>query len=334
MDKYEYQKIIREKYLVNGIGETRDADMMAYDALIHTGAKILEHFSSHERICISVSGGSDSDCIVHLVCTYFPEFLDKCKFVFVNTGLEYDATKRHLCDLEKRYGIEIDKIRGKSVVTACRKFGFPILNKAKAKSINQYLRGTPKGEYLVFRADGAMYSFKQSERELARYLKENGIMVSSKCCDISKKEPLYKYIGENSTDLNVSGERKAEGGQRATAHKSCFAEGIHGIDKYMPLWWWSDETKRIFKKTEGIRYSDCYEVWGMKRTGCVGCPFGKDTAHELELMYQYEPKLFKAVMAVFGQAYELTDRFNCRRKKCLPDSFQMTLTGEVERNKP
>ena len=135
-------------------------------------------------------------------------------------------------------------------------------------------------------------------------------------------------------DLNVTGERKAEGGVRSTSHKSCFEELNHGIDKFMPLWWWSDETKADFKAKEEIRYSDCYEVWGMKRTGCVGCPFGKDTAHELELMYQYEPKLYKAVMAVFGQAYELTDRFNCRRKKCLPDSFQMTLTGEIERNKP
>lgn len=328
MNRPEFAAAIREKYMLNESLDTGQR-FEAYDALFHTGSKLLDYFGSHERIAISVSGGSDSDCIVHLVCTYFPEFLEKCKFVFVNTGLEYDATKRHLCDLEKRYGIEIDRIRGKSVVTAIRKYGVPILNKAKSKNINLYLRGTPKGEYLVFQADGALYSFTKSERELARYLKENGIMVSSKCCDISKKEPLYQYMKQNHTDLNVSGERKAEGGVRATVNKSCFSENVHGIDKYMPLFWWSDETKRIFKKTEGIRYSDCYEVWGMKRTGCVGCPFGKDTAHELELMYQYEPKLYKAVMAVFGQAYELTDRFNCRRKKCLPDSFQMTLTGEI-----
>lgn len=153
------------------------------------------------------------------------------------------------------------------------------------------------------------------------------------CCDVSKKKPLKQYQKEHDIDLAVTGERKAEGGARAVQNKSCFREDDK-CDRYMPLFWWSDETKRIFKKTEGIRYSDCYEVWGMKRTGCVGCPFGKDTAHELELMYQYEPKLYKAVMAVFGQAYELTDRFNCRRNKCLPDSFQMTLTGEIERNKP
>jgi 3'-phosphoadenosine 5'-phosphosulfate sulfotransferase (PAPS reductase)/FAD synthetase len=125
--------------------------------------------------------------------------------------------------------------------------------------------------------------------------------------------------------LSVTGERKAEGGQRAVVHKTCFEEGNHGIDKFMPLFWWTDETKADFKKSEEIRYSDCYEIWGMKRTGCVGCPFGKDTAEELRLMHEYEPNLYNACMKVFGQAYELTDRFNCRRKKCLPDFIQLRL---------
>ena len=53
-------------------------------------------------------------------------------------------------------------------------------------------------------------------------------------------------------------------------------------------------------------------------------------AEELELMFQYEPNLYAACMAVFGQAYELTDRFNCRRRKCLPEYMQYTLTGDKE----
>ena len=302
-------------------------------AVINTCIKMQQYFREHESICISVSGGSDSDCIVHLVCTYFPEYLGKCRFVFVDTGLEYAATKRHLFDLEARYGITIDKIRGKSVVYACKMHGFPILNKVKAHYIDMYRRRTPKGYYLVFEADDPKmhFRFTEQERELARYLDENGINVSAKCCDVSKKKPLHDYHKENNADLTVTGERKAEGGQRAISHTSCFEEG-KALDKYMPLFWWSDEVKAAFKAAEGIRYSDCYEVWGMKRTGCVGCPFGKNTAEELELMFQYEPKLFAACMKVFGLSYELTDRFNCRRKKCLPEFMQMTLTGEIERS--
>ena len=212
-------------------------------------------------------------------------------------------------------------------MTAIRKYGFPILSKIKSKFLNYYLRGVPSGEKYVF-MDGykvARLQFTEGQKNLARYLKDNGIMVSEKCCEISKKKPIYAYIKSAGIDLNVTGERSAEGGQRSLRHKSCFEEGNHGVDKYMPLWWWSDRTKAAFKDAEGIRYSDCYEVYGMKRTGCCGCPFNLDIAKDLQAMYQFEPQLYKACMSVFGQAYELTDQFNCRKKKCLPDAIQLRL---------
>lgn len=326
----EYADAIREKYLTNGTGDTGKR-FEVYDALFHTGAKLIDYFGSHERILISVSGGSDSDCIVHLVCTYFPEFLEKCKFVFVNTGLEYDATKRHLCELEKRYGIEIDRIRGKSVVTVVRQYGFPILSKTRSEDIFYYLQGRP---WAVDRIDGEAnkekprYAYSNEMIDMVHYIKKNGLKVSARCCNKSKKEPIKKFMRLNGIELNVTGERKAEGGQRATQHKSCFEEHKDGIHKYMPLWWWSDQVKAAFKDAEAIQYSDCYEVYGMKRTGCCGCPFSLNVADDLKAMFEHEPRLFTACMNVFGQAYELTDRFKCRRKKCLPEFMQMTLEME------
>lgn len=317
MERTEWYPILWKKY----------PDFVTFSEIEHTFHRMLEIFHEHERILISVSGGSDSDCIVHLVCAYFPEYIDKCHFVFVDTGLEYDATKRHLCDIEKRYGVEIKRLRGVSVVTAVAKHGFPILSKSKSHNIDLYLRGLPSGERSVF-GDAAKHwslRFTEKQKELVRYLERNHIKVSAKCCDISKKNPLFKYIKENNIDLDVTGERQAEGGQRALIHKSCFEPGNHGIDKYMPLWFWSDKTKADFKRIEGILYSDCYEVYGMKRTGCCGCPFNLNIADELAIMAQYEPMLYKACMRVFGQSYELMDRFNVRRKKCIPEVIQFQL---------
>lgn len=137
--------------------------------VLHTCIKMNNYFREHDSIAISVSGGSDSDCIVHLVCKYFPEYLEKCKFVFVNTGLEYDATKRHLCDLEKRYGIEIDKIRGLSVVTSCKRYGFPILNKGKAHNLDLLLRKQPSGYRLVHEMEDSQFSFTERERACTVY---------------------------------------------------------------------------------------------------------------------------------------------------------------------
>lgn len=321
MRRFEYEPILKQKY----------PDVEIFSEIFRTFRKIEEHIGSHERISISVSGGSDSDCIVHLICEYFSEYLEKCRFVFVNTGLEYDATKRHLCDLETRYGIRIDRIRGMSVVTACRKYGFPIINKMKSYMLGQYVDGKKWPVGYIFGDKIRTFNslkFTDGQKQLALYLKENNIKVSKECCSYSKKKPLSDYQEEHHIDLIVTGERKAEGGQRAIAHESCFEEHKDGMHKYMPLWWWSNTSKAAFKNAEGIRYSDCYEVYGMKRTGCCGCPFNLNIADDLQTMYRYEPMLYRACMAVFGQSYDLMDRFHCRRKKCLPEFIQLTFDAE------
>lgn len=297
-------------------------------AVYETILKMRQHFGNHESILISVSGGSDSDCIVHLVCKYFPEYLHKCRFVWVDTGLEYDATKRHLKDLEKKYGIQIERIRGKSVVWAVKQYGVPILSKEKSQYIADYVRGVPYAQKIINKT--GRFGFSENQRALVEHIRTHGIAISKKCCDISKKKPLHDYMKANDVDLNVTGERKAEGGQRAAAHRSCFECHTDGINKYMPLWWWSDETKADFKQAEKIRFSDCYEVYGMKRTGCCGCPYNLNLNSDLAIMRHYEPQLFKACMNVFGQSYRLTDQFNARRKKILPDEIQLLLGTESE----
>ena len=66
----------------------------ADEARIHnTMGKMALYLSNHQSICVSVSGGSDSDIIVHIIATYFREYLPKIHFVFANTGIEYRATR-------------------------------------------------------------------------------------------------------------------------------------------------------------------------------------------------------------------------------------------------
>jgi 3'-phosphoadenosine 5'-phosphosulfate sulfotransferase (PAPS reductase)/FAD synthetase len=179
MRRFEYYPILKEKY----------PDIEAFSEIERTCRKIEEHIGSHEHICISVSGGSDSDCIVHLVYTYFPEYLDKCHFVFVNTGLEYAATKRHLCDLEKRYGITIDRIRGQSVVTVVKKYGIPILSKYKSEMIRKHINGNQYAWGYIFgdkvKTNHSMM-FTDAQKTLVQYLVDNQIKISALCCTYSK----------------------------------------------------------------------------------------------------------------------------------------------------
>lgn len=94
----------------------------------------------------------------------------------------------------------------------------------------------------------------------------------------------------------------------------------------MPLFFWNDETKQYYKESEGIRYSDCYEVWGMKRTGCVGCPCNSQVGEALKMIEKYEPKLYKACINIFGESYRLMDEFCTRRKTRILEE-QLKLEG-------
>lgn len=121
---------------------------------------------------------------------------------------------------------------------------------------------------------------------------------------------INRFIEENGFDLNIVGIRKAEGGARQTAYKNCFSEASEKhIAQYRPIFWFKNNDKEQFNNHYEICNSDCYNVWGLPRTGCSGCPYALDIEHELEAVRQYEPKLYKALINVFGESYEYTRKY-------------------------
>lgn len=133
--------------------------------------------------------------------------------------------------------------------------------------------------------------------------------ISDKCCKYAKKDVGNKCIKENGYELDIIGVRKAEGGNRATAYKNCFDENGDGCDNYRPLFWYTNSDKEEYERHYGIEHSRCYEEYGLKRTGCAGCPFSGDIEFNLEVIQKYEPKLYKAVNNIFGDSYEYTKKY-------------------------
>lgn len=202
---------------------------MLYEARIaETLGKMKYHLSTHNSIAVGVSGGSDSDIVVHLIATNFRDFLPKIHFVFSDTGLEYEATKRHLKELEEKYDINIERIRGVSVVHAVKKYGVPVLSKDYSVKAHYFSTGSKWAN--DWRNRSGRYSagrFCASDKEikLAEAIKQRGIKVSDKCCLVSKKNPIHNFEKNIDADLSITGERRSEGGLRATKHKSCFEDG-------------------------------------------------------------------------------------------------------------
>lgn len=68
--------------------------------------KCERHLFLHKRIMVSLSGGSDSDIMLDLIQRVLAEkrynYDSEIHYVFFDTGIEYEATKRHLDYLEQK----------------------------------------------------------------------------------------------------------------------------------------------------------------------------------------------------------------------------------------
>ena len=295
------------------------------DNLIRAYSKINSTKYTHP-IC-SVSGGGDSDVMLDIVWKCDKE--DKVEYVWFDTGLEYQATKDHLKYLEEQYGIEIKKYKAiKPIPITCKEFGQPFLSKYVSEMIQRLQRHNFKWEDKPFEELYKEYpkckialqwwcNCNISDRfNIARnrYLKEFMLenppqfKISNKCCKYAKKDVVHKVIKDNNCDLEITGIRRSEGGIRDVMYKNCFDE-TGDYDRYRPLFWYTNKDKEDYEKHYGIIHSKCYTEYGLKRTGCCCCPFGKDFEQELEVVEKYEPKLLKAVNNIFGDSYEYTRKY-------------------------
>lgn len=298
------------------------------DSIIKSYHKINNDI--YTNILCSISGGGDSDVVID-ICRKCDN-KDKIDYVWFDTGLEYQATKDHLKYLEKKYGVEIKRYKAiKPIPLTCREYGQPFVSKFVSDMIYRLQRHNFKFEDKSFEELSTVYpkivsvikwwcnEYKPltGTFNIARnaWLKEFLVInppnfkISSKCCQYAKKDIMHKLIKDNEYELNISGIRKAEGGIRSSMYKNCFDENENSCDNYRPLFWYKDEDKEAYEKSRNVIHSKCYTEYGLKRTGCVGCPFGKDFEQELKIIEKYEPKLYKAVNNIFGNSYEYTRKY-------------------------
>ena len=153
-----------------------------------------------------------------------------------------------------------------------------------------------------------------SSKYMLDFIKENPIpfKVSNKCCNCCKKDLAHSI--EKTFDMVITGERRDEGGMRSVPKKDntsmCFSETANGKFRLRPLFYVSDADKQWYKDYHKITYSDAYEVYGLKRTGCCGCSISANAVKDLEKIKPYEPKIYKAAWNIFGDSYRYRQKYN------------------------
>ena len=326
----------------SGYSSEKSASIISLDELLETapcnktiGDNLIRAWSiinnpKYKKICCAISGGSDSDIVLD-ICTKV-DIHHKITYVFFDTGLEYKATREHIKRLEEKYGVEIKAYAswkyGMTIPSSCKKYGQPFVNKEASEYMKRLQSHNFKWEDKPFeelykeypRCKSALKwwcNMKTPSHNINRnkWLKEFLIAnppyfrISNECCKKAKKDVSHKILKVGKYDLNIIGVRKAEGGIRASAYKNCYSNGEDDIDEYRPVFWYLNDDKSSYEQHYGIEHSRCYTQYGLKRTGCVGCPCGRNLEQELEATKIYEPKLYNAVCNVFKDSYEYTRQY-------------------------
>lgn len=300
------------------------------ESFVLTEAKLKRYNS----IICSISGGSDSDVLIDL-CEKLKS-KSKINYVFFDTGLEFQATKDHLDYLEKKYRVKIERVKAvKPIPISCKEYGQPFLSKQVSEWISRLQHNGFKWEDKPFEelydeydnCKAALrwwcnkFSDDDSEKpsvfdiDYHKFLKDFIIenpptfKISNKCCLYAKKKVASNYKKTNECDLSIYGVRKSEGGARRHAYKTCFSEDVEGCDEFRPIFWYLNDTKKEYIKKYNIKNSDCYSVYGLKRTGCAGCPYSRNFEDELKVMKKYEPQMYKAVRKIFADSYRYTRKY-------------------------
>lgn len=197
----------------------------------------------------------------------------------------------------------------------------------KSKRVINFLLNTDRNGVQHFNQLGF-----QSKKYLREYMEKYppDFQISAKCCDYCKKQLAHRV--QKGFDLVITGERMAEGGIRATnkqmletnpLNTMCFFEQSNGQHRLRPLFYVSDKDKEWYKHEYGIRYSDAYEVYGLTRTGCCGCPISYKAVDDLEKIRPYEPNVVKAAWNIFGKSYEYRQKYNEFKAKKMEEAKQV-----------
>lgn len=262
----------------------------------------LKNVGGYDKYYLSYSGGKDSHFLYWFIKEYsYPEFKD-IKIVGINTYMEHHEIRDRI--LKNSDIVLYPKMKPMEIK---EKYGIPCFSKIQDDYINRYQNGC-RSKSLMTRInkekwigkDGQVMPQKFGLNKQARELLLSGRLhkVSPKCCYYLKKKTAHDYEKESGRKA-ILGVRGSESVMRATQYKTCFTKD----KKFTPLHDLSDDLLEKIIQKYHIEVPEVYNH--IKRTGCMGCPYGSykgDTEKELELLNENQRKF---VMEYFKESYEV-----------------------------
>ena len=242
----------------------------------------INEFGS-DGVCVSFSGGKDSTVLLHIVRSVDPDV----PALFVDTGLEYPEIRQHVRRLQNEWGnIEIvrPEMRFDEVL---KEYGYPLPTKRIADVVEGARRNPNssrarciRGEY-GGRRDGQPSKFNCPQWA---YLLDAPFKISSKCCDVMKKNPLKKYQKETGRRPFIGTMARESQSRRNTWLKNGCNAFNSPTPTSRPLSFWTESDILQYIVENDLPYASVYGeivkgengyfTTGCDRTGCMFCLFG------------------------------------------------------------
>jgi 3'-phosphoadenosine 5'-phosphosulfate sulfotransferase (PAPS reductase)/FAD synthetase len=232
-----------------------------------TNQRIREWYDYWDgQVYVSFSGGKDSTVLLDLVRKVYSDV----PAVFVDTGLEYPEIRDFVKATDNVIWLRPEIPFNKVIDT----YGYPVISKEIADNIYRAKRGSQNAIDRMngLNPDGTESSFKRSNIKY-KYLIDAPFLISNKCCNIMKKNPIKKYEKQTKRKPFI-GTMACESTYRKTGY---LQTGCNAFNKQrptsQPISFWLEKDVFEYLDKESIKYSKIYDM-GYERTGCMFCMFG------------------------------------------------------------
>ena len=239
------------------------------------------------------SGGKDS----HFLYWFIKEWLkdDFIEIVGVNTSFELPEIRDRII---KNSDTVLFPAKNRQEIKT--EYGIPCFSKQQDEYIYRYQNGSRSENTMKF-VNGENVKFNLNKKARGKLLSGCLHKISNKCCYWNKEYPLRKYAKEHGKKP-IIGVRQSESITRKSKYNTC----LHGNGSFTPIYDFTDELIDLIYRVYGIDIPNCYNY--LQRTGCAGCPYGRNTEVELSLIPDGQRKhtieFFRESYDVLGVDYE------------------------------
>lgn len=240
-----------------------------------------------ERYFLSYSGGKDS----HFLYWFIKEYLkdDRIEIVGVNTSFEIPEIRERIM---RNSDTVLHPIMNRWEIKG--KYGIPCYSKQQDEYIYRYQNGSRSQNTMkAVMGKNPMFSLNKNARE--RLLSGNIHKISNKCCLYNKEKPMTEYARKTGKKP-IIGIRQSESKTRKAKYTSCLQKS----GSFTPIYDFSDLLIDSVYEAYEIEIPKCYAY--VARTGCAGCPYGRNCEKELALLPDLQRR---ATIEYFKESYDV-----------------------------